>query len=143
MVSRLAQRVIDAAGAELAPGEQIEATLRYATFGVSPWLLYSFGAIGALLASSQMRTYALVVTNRRLLLLRQGGMLKANWGLEGSCPLSAARVAAFKPGVLFGKIVLELPGDSGASGRTLPLNFSWTLRKDARLVAAALTQPAS
>lgn len=141
MVSRLAQRVTNAATTELAPGEQIQATLRYATFGVSPWLLYSFGAIGAMLASSRMRTYALVATDRRLLVLRQGGMVKGNWALEGSCPLSAARVATFKPGVLFGKIVLELPGDSGASGRTLPLNFSWTLRTDARLVAAALTRP--
>ena len=122
---------------ELAPGEQIEATLPRATSGASPWLPAAAGLLGEL--ASRRKIYAVVVTNQRLLLLLHSRALKARWSLEGSCPRSAARIAEFKPGVVFAKLVLELPGPSGEGRQTLRLSVHMYQRKDARLVVSALS----
>ena len=131
MVSNL-QRVNDAATAELEPGEQIQATLPRALLGGSKWLPGNvFTGPGML--------FAVVVTDRRLLLFKgDRGMTHASWSLYGSCPRSVARVAEFKPGVVFAKLVLEIPGEGSAGPRLMPLNVHMYQRKDARLVVAAL-----
>lgn len=138
MASRLSDKVNAAATPALEPGERIEATLPIAMAGMSPWLASSFGAIGALVGAKTTKHYGLVVTDRRLLVLRQGGMLKAAYSLESAYPRSGVGVAAYAPGTFYGKLALDFAGAG-----TLKLNFQRYVRKDAEGVATALrTRPA-
>lgn len=132
MVSSLQQVV----AADLGPGEQVVATLPRATSGASPWLPAAAGLMGELVAGRR-RIYAVVVTNQRLVLFRRGHG-RPPWSIDGSCPRAAAHVIEFKPGLVFGKLVLELPGASGQGLETLPLSVHFYQRKDARLVVSAL-----
>ena len=139
MTSRMRDNVNAAAAPQLGPGERIEATLPLATSGMSPWLAASFGAIGALIGWKAMERYSVVVTDRRLLLMRQGGIVKAAYTFDQAYPGSGVRVASYKPGMVgYGKLVLDLPAGSSGSARQLGLSFHRGFRKEAEEVATAL-----
>src|SRR6266851_2056885 len=131
MASRLSQNANTAAAAHLEPGERIEATLPLATSGMSPWLASSFGAIGALIGYKATKRYAVVVTDRRVLLMRPGGMLKAVYTFDQAFSRSGVRVAAYKPGMLYGKLVLDLPVGPGGPARQIGMSFGRYVRNDA------------
>jgi hypothetical protein len=138
VASRLSDTVNTAARPQLEPGEQIEATFPLATSGMSPWLASSFGALGALIGLKVTKRYAVVVTDRRLLLLRQGGLLKATYALEAAYPRSDVRVVTYNPGTLYGKLGLDLPAASGASAQQLGLHIQRYVRNDAEAVVTTL-----
>lgn len=139
MTSRLRQNVENAVQEQLEPGERIEAKLPYGISGMSPWLMGMFGAVGALVFFKATRQYGVVVTDRRLLLVRHSlGMMKSSQLLEKTYGRAFVRVESYRPGTFYGKLVLTLPAEDGDGDRRVALSFQRRLRKDAEAVATAL-----
>jgi len=117
IADRRRSKVEDFVRLQLEPGEQMKSTVSFAWTGMSPWLMSIVLGyfIGYLLG---MRMYAVVVTDRRVIYVQKTFWLGRPKVITGSDPLSAVRVASFRPPGLFGK--LELTSTAGPSKYWVP-----------------------
>jgi hypothetical protein len=132
LVETVNQAVVDG----LEPGEGIEATLPSATTGTSPWLL-GFAALAQMVGIELMRTYGLVVTDRRVFLVRLRGNIRWRGAVEEARLRSEITVASYDHGAAYDKLELDGPA-SGDATRRLKLDVKRVNRAATESVVAAL-----
>jgi hypothetical protein len=122
---------------QLEPGEQIEATLPHASTGMSPWLIV-LGGVLTMIGSERMKECGIVVTDRRVHLVRLRSKLRWTASLEATRARTSVHVASYRRGLFFGKVVLEWPDAANGAKGTLPLRVRRNARRCAEAVAAVL-----
>lgn len=115
----------------LEPGETVEATLSEAYSGSSFWLAY---VRTMLPLGGRTIGYALVLTDRRVLLVRRGTFTNVKPKVvDAAYPRSGVRVGAFTAGPFSGSLRLDIAGTT-----SLAINFRRAWRGDAARIAEAL-----
>ena len=133
----LAKTVEDAVAPGLQPGEEIRATLTSAMTGMSPWLV-AIGAVGALIGLRSLRYYGVVVTDRRVFLVRLTSKLSWTATIESATPRADVRVVSYRSGSIYGRLVLEWSSAPGTPGQALSLSIPRRSRSGADAIVAAL-----
>ena len=123
------QRVLDVVQSQLEPGEQVQAILKSSQTGPSPWLWSIIGYIWIMF----IKYYAIVVTDRRVLLVTLSKLSGRPKTFAEAYPRSAVRVKEWKEGALWSVLRLERP-----TGGELKLNVARVMRGGAEKVVAAL-----
>jgi hypothetical protein len=119
----------------LHPGEAIQAILSFAEIGSSAWKRLPFVAsLGLISAKPGPRALAVVVTDRRLLIVGQSRLPTLQpQSLSGAYPREAVHVGAFSRGVFGGSLRLDIANHEAL---TLIVRRAW--RAQAQQVAQML-----
>jgi hypothetical protein len=119
----------------LHPGERIQAILSFAETGSSAWRnLWFVASLGRIAAKSEPRACAVVVTDRRLLVVGQSRFPTLQpQSLSGDYPRAAVHVGAFSRDLFRGSLRLDI-----ADHEALTLNVRRAWRAQAQQVAEML-----
>ena len=129
-MDKVGQRVADFVKPQLEAGEEVNAVLNSGQTGLPAWL--AMNLVGMLMFF-MVRYYAVVVTDRRVLVLRLGGLSGAPKAIEEAYPRSAVKVHDYKAPRLYGVLSLERP-----TAGLLKLQLIRQSREGADAVAQAL-----
>ena len=102
-------------------------------------MLIAFAPIAEMLGVARMKSYGMIVTDRRVFLIRLSGKVTWSASVEGTRPRGRVRIVSYEPGKPNGKLTLEWPSDGDVSAERLTLSVKWNYQQDAASVAAALS----
>lgn len=121
------ERMLAHVAPQIEGGEQVVANLPHGQTGPTPWL-----ALLTYLFFFFIKIYGVVVTDRRVLMVRRTLMLNRIKGVESALPRDQVRVVEWKPGALWSVLKLEI------AGVPMRLNVHRMHRNDAEGLVAAL-----
>jgi hypothetical protein len=111
-------RVEDFVAPSLEPGERVEATLSFAETGSSYWQNVLRAPVGLVVPKFKVRSCAVVLTDRRVLLVDKGGVPVEPTAVQAAYPRESVRIGAFSRGAFSGMLTLDVP-----TGRPVTLSF--------------------
>jgi hypothetical protein len=130
VAERKTEKVLAAVQSELEPGETVQACLASAQTGPTPWFV-----LLTYLIYFWIRSWAVVVTDRRVILVKKSLLTTRVKGVEGAFPRSGVAVTDWHAANLWSRLVLSTPAGP------LKLNVHRFFRDGAQALVAALAQP--
>jgi hypothetical protein len=130
LADRSRDRVLSAVQGELEPGEVIQACIPSCQTGPTPWF-----ALLTYLIYFWIRTLGIVVTDRRVILVKRSSLTTRVKGIQGAVPRSGVAVTDWHAANLWSRLVLSTPTGP------LKVNVHRMFRDGAQAVVAALAQP--
>lgn len=126
-VDKRRERIAGFVMPQLEAGENVEVVVPTAQTGPTPWF-----ALLTYLIFFAVRSYAIVLTDRRVIAVRSSMWTGRPKAVEAAYPRSQVRVQRYAPGQLWGKLSLAIPGSA------LDLNVHRMVRTDTDSLTAAL-----
>jgi hypothetical protein len=124
------KKVLDAVQRELEPGEQVQTCLASGQTGPSPWF-----ALITYLMYFWIRVVGVVVTDRRVMIVKRSLLTTRVKGVETAFARSGVAVTDWHAANLWSRLVLSTPTGG------LKLNVHRMYRDQAQALVAALAQP--
>jgi hypothetical protein len=130
IAERNRDRLLAKVQSELEPGETVQACLPVAQTGPVPWFM-----VITVLIYFWIRIVGIVVTDRRVILVKRGTLTNRVKGVVGAFPRSGVAVTDWHSANLWSRLVLATPTGP------LKVNVHRMYREGAQSIVAALAQP--